>query len=463
MAKTRTVFVCSNCGSEAAKWTGRCPSCNQWNTFVEEIVIARNQQDTARRSAVSSVPMPLKEINPLTFPRLNTGIGELNRVLGGGLVKGSVVLIAGEPGIGKSTLALQVALSMNDHKILYVSGEESTDQIKLRADRIGRIHDQCFVLNEVSLEKILGHLSALKPEILIIDSVQTMEDDSLDSSPGSVSQIRDCTVKLMRFAKENATPVMLIGHITKDGAIAGPKILEHIVDTVLLFEGDQQYMFRMLRASKNRYGATTELGIFEMAHEGLKQVENPSGVLISRNHEGLSGIAAGVTVDGARPFLIEVQALVSTAAYGMPQRVSTGFDVRRLNMLLAVLERRAGFKLASRDVFLNLAGGLRISDPALDLAIMIAILSSSLDRPLGRKICFSAEVGLSGEVRPVGRIENRIKEAERIGFSEMMISGSHEKTGHLKESIRLLKVDRLEEAIRLLFGKNSDRSSNRHI
>jgi DNA repair protein RadA/Sms len=454
MAKTRTVFVCRSCGTESSKWIGKCPSCGEWNTFVEEVVVKTSGATASPFQESNSVPVRLHEINTEAQPRLDTQTGELNRVLGGGLVRGSVVLIGGEPGIGKSTLALQVALAMNKYKVLYISGEESAQQIRMRADRIGRVNENCFILSEISLQNIFTHLLQVKPDILIVDSVQTLQDEALESSPGSISQIRECAGKLMKFAKETATPVFLIGHITKDGTLAGPKILEHIVDTVLLFEGDQHYLYRILRATKNRFGATAELGIFEMQDDGLKEVSNPSEILINKSNEGLSGITTAATIDGIRPFLIEVQALVSTAAYGTPQRVSTGYDVRRLNMLLAVLERRAGFKLATRDVFLNLAGGLRVTDPALDLAVIGAVLSSGVDTSITKKMCFSAEVGLSGEIRPVNRIETRIREASRLGFTSIMISGAYEKISMPgKDVIQIIKVNRVEEALKKLFGK----------
>jgi DNA repair protein RadA/Sms len=452
MAKAKTVFICRNCGTEAAKWIGKCPSCGQWNTFIEEVVIKTSgASDSSFYSGTTSTPVKLHEVDSKSQPRLDTQTGELNRVLGGGLVRGSVILIGGEPGIGKSTLALQVALAMSKYKVLYISGEESVQQISMRAERIGRKNDNCYVLSEISLQRIIGHIQNLKPDILIIDSVQTLQDETLESSPGSISQIRECAGKLMKFAKETSTPVFLIGHITKDGTLAGPKILEHIVDTVLLFEGDQHYMYRILRASKNRFGATAELGIFEMLHDGLREVDNPSEVLINRNNEGLSGITTAATIDGIRPFLIEVQALVSTAAYGTPQRVSTGYDVRRLNMLLAVLERRAGFKIATRDVFLNLAGGLRVTDPALDLAVIGAVLSSGVDKPVTKKMCFSAEVGLSGEIRPVTRIEARIREASRLGFTSIAISGSFDRINLVEKKIKLIKVNRVDEFLKILF------------
>lgn len=400
----------------------------------------------------SPVPVPLSDVKTREVPRIDTRMDELNRVLGGGLVTGSVVLIGGEPGIGKSTLALQVALSMKDVKVLYVSGEESAEQIRMRADRISTAGSHCYVLSEVSLDAIFSHLEQLSPAVVIVDSIQTLQDESNDASPGSISQIRDCAAKLLKYAKETGSPVILIGHITKDGSLAGPKILEHIVDTVLLFEGDQQHFFRILRATKNRFGATTELGIFEMMQEGLREVKNPSEVLIHSGRESMSGVSVAATIDGIRPFLIEVQALVSTAAYGVPQRVTSGYDLRKLNMLLAVMEKRAGFRLAQRDVFLNLAGGLRVTDPALDLAVVTAVLSSSIDRPLDNKACFSAEIGLSGEIRPVSRIENRIREAERLGFHEIMISAAHSKVNLQDTSkIRLLKVSRLENAMKALF------------
>jgi DNA repair protein RadA/Sms len=452
MAKTRTVFVCRNCGFEAPKWIGKCPSCSEWNTFNEEVVAKTSAIADGFLPGGSARPVKLHEVDYRSQPRLDTQTGELNRVLGGGLVRGSVVLIGGEPGIGKSTLALQVALAMSNYKVLYISGEESVQQISMRAERIGKKNENCYVLSETSLQHIFTQLQNIQPDILIIDSIQTLQDEALESSPGTITQIRECAGKLMKYAKETSTPVFLIGHITKDGTLAGPKILEHIVDTVLLFEGDQHYLYRILRASKNRFGATAELGIFEMMNDGLREVTNPSEVLINNTNEGLSGITTAATIDGIRPFLIEVQALVATAAYGTPQRVSTGYDVRRLNMLLAVLERKAGFKLATRDVFLNLAGGLRVTDPALDLAVIGAVLSSGVDKAITKKMCFSAEVGLSGEIRPITRIENRIREAGRLGFTSIMISGAYEKINvQGNEAIQVIKVNRVEEAVSKLF------------
>ncbi|MCX5841792.1 MAG: DNA repair protein RadA, partial [Deltaproteobacteria bacterium] len=390
MAKSKTVFFCRNCGAEAPKWLGKCPACGEWNTYVEEVVRAKTPAEHHRDSEKSARPVALSEISSAEEVRLDTGIGEFNRVLGGGLVYGSVVLLGGEPGIGKSTLALQMALNLPHEKVLYVSGEESNRQIKIRAERLGLSNENCLFLGETSLDAIFSQIGQINPSLVIIDSVQTLQDESIESSPGSISQVRECAVKLLRFAKESSTPVILIGHITKDGTLAGPKVLEHIVDTVLLFEGDHHYLYRILRSTKNRFGTTAELGIFEMQQSGLREVLNPSEILINKNNEGLSGVAIGATIDGVRPFLIEVQALVSSAAYGMPQRIATGYDVRRLNMLLAVLEKRAGFKLAARDVFLNIAGGIRISDPGLDLAVIIAVLSSNFDRPVKKNICMSA-------------------------------------------------------------------------
>ena len=453
MAKSKIIFVCRNCGAEAPKWLGKCPACGQWNSYVEEIIRTKMPSERPGDPEKNARPVRLSEISSVEEIRLDTTIGEFNRVLGGGLVQGSVVLLGGEPGIGKSTLALQVALKLTREKVLYVSGEESNRQIKIRAERIGLSNDNCYFLSETSLDAIFNQIANVHPGLIIIDSVQTLQDESLGSTPGSISQVRECAIKLLRFAKETSIPVILIGHITKDGTLAGPKVLEHIVDTVLLFEGDHHYLYRILRSTKNRFGTTAELGIFEMQQLGLREVTNPSEILINKNNEGLSGVAIGVTVDGARPFLIEVQALVSTAAYGMPQRIATGYDVRRLNMLLAVLEKRAGFKLVNRDVFLNIAGGIRINDPGLDLAVIIAVLSSNFDRPVKKDICFSAEIGLSGEIRPVNRIEQRIREAEKLGFRTMLISSGYEnKLTPAKKGLSIVPVAKVEDALKYLFS-----------
>jgi DNA repair protein RadA/Sms len=453
MAKSKIVYFCRNCGAEAPKWLGKCPACGQWNTYVEEVIHAKTPAEKHTHRDKEARPLRLSDISSTEEMRLNTGIGEFNRVLGGGLVQGSVVLLGGEPGIGKSTLALQMALNLNHVKVLYVSGEESSRQIKIRAERLGLSSEQCYFLNETSLDAVLNQTANLNPGLVIIDSIQTLQDESIDTSPGSISQVRECAVKLLRLAKETSIPVILIGHITKEGTLAGPKVLEHIVDTVLLFEGDHHYLYRILRSTKNRFGTTAELGIFEMMQSGLREVTNPSEILINKNNDGLSGIAIGATIDGIRPFLIEVQALVSTAAYGMPQRIATGYDVRRLNMLLAVLEKRAGFKLATRDVFLNIAGGIRITDPGLDLAVMVAILSSSFDRPVNKNICMSAEVGLSGEIRTVSRIEQRIREAAKLGFKNILISSGYEnKITASEKDIKIISVSKVEDALKYLFS-----------
>ncbi|QKG78847.1 DNA repair protein RadA [Tenuifilum thalassicum] len=457
MAKTKSVYICQNCGAESVKWLGRCPSCGEWNTFVEERVTKESKKrpglvDVSR----NATPKPLKEIETSNEKRIDTRIGELNRILGGGIVPGSIVLLGGEPGIGKSTLALQLALGMNQHKVLYVSGEESARQVKIRADRINPNNQDCLILNETLLENILTQVENVQPQLIVIDSIQTLYTDTIESSPGSVSQIRETAAALLRYAKTSGVPVILIGHITKDGSIAGPKILEHIVDVVLQFEGDQNYLYRILRSSKNRFGSTSEIGIFEMQSSGLVEVTNPSEILLSHRDEQLSGIAVAATIDGARPFLIETQALVSTAVYGTPQRSTTGFDQRRLNMLLAVLERRAGFRLANKDVFLNIAGGLKVNDPAIDLAILAAILSSTLDVPISGTTCFAAEVGLSGEVRPVNRLDQRIAEADKLGMSHIFVSRYNTKgLNYTSNSCKVVPVGRIEELIRHLFGRDS--------
>lgn len=454
MAKTKTAYVCSNCGNDSPKWLGKCPVCGEWNTYVEEII----SKDTSAKKGLSGFetskakPLLLKEVETGEEPRIDLQDGEFNRVLGGGLVAGSLVLIGGEPGIGKSTLILQTVLGNNAIKTLYVSGEESARQLKLRADRINSQSENCYIVCETNLEQIFVHIQNTKPEFVIIDSIQTIYTDAIESSPGSVSQVRECSAAILKFAKETNTPVILIGHINKEGSIAGPKVLEHIVDTVLQFEGDQHYMYRILRSIKNRFGSTAELGIYEMRQNGLREVSNPSELLLTQNHEGLSGVAIAAAIEGVRPFLIEAQALVSTAAYGTPQRSATGFDLRRMNMLLAVLEKRAGFKLIQKDVFLNIAGGLKVNDPGMDLAIISAVLSSSLDISIEKHICMAGEVGLSGEIRPVNRIEQRVLEAEKLGFSKMIIPQNNLKGFSLKVKIEIVEVRKVEEAFRQLFG-----------
>lgn len=457
MAKEKTVYVCTNCGQESPKWAGKCPSCGQWNTFVEEVV--RKEMPVAKHVAhgiesVRSKPQRLHEITSGEEQRIDMGDDELNRVLGGGLVEGSLTLIGGEPGIGKSTLVLQTVLRLTDKKVLYISGEESARQLKLRADRIPHPEaNNLLIACETSLEQIFTNIKNTAPDLVIIDSIQTISTENIDSSPGSIVQVRECSASILKFAKETGTPVILIGHINKEGSIAGPKVLEHIVDTVLQFEGDQHYMYRILRSIKNRFGSTAELGIYEMRQDGLRQVSNPSELLLTQDHEGMSGIAIACAVEGIRPFLIEVQALVSTAAYGVPQRSATGFDLRRMNMLLAVLEKRVGFKLAQKDVFLNIAGGLKVNDPAIDLAVISAILSSNMDTEIEAGVCMAGEVGLSGEIRPVNRIEQRISEAEKLGFTRMLVP-KHNLQGldRKKIKIELVPVRKVEEAFRQLFG-----------
>ena len=455
MAKLKSVYFCSNCGHESPKWMGKCPSCGEWSTFVEELIrkdTASKQEDTRSFEGVKSQPLTLKEIRADEEPRIDMQDVELNRVLGGGLVPASVVLIGGEPGIGKSTLVLQTILKLTGVRSLYVSGEESVRQLKLRAERIGIENDDCLIVCETNLDDIFKHVKKVSPQLLIIDSIQTVYSDALESSPGSISQVRECAAALLKFAKQSGTPVLLIGHITKEGSIAGPKILEHIVDTVLQFEGDQHYMYRILRSIKNRFGSTAELGIYEMNQSGLREVSNPSELLLTQNHDGLSGVSVAAAIEGVRPFVIETQSLVSTAAYGTPQRSATGFDIRRMNMLLAVLEKRAGFKLAQKDVFLNIAGGLRVNDPGMDLSVISAVLSSSLDMTIDRSTCLCGEVGLSGEIRPVNRIEQRIQEAEKLGFSRMLIPANNLKGVQKKMSIELQQVKRVSDAFRLLFA-----------
>lgn len=463
MAKDKIAYVCENCGQESAKWIGKCPSCGQWNTF-KEIRISSDTGSVAAKSAAQSLrsgrsghkaaPMKLRDISAKDEPRLDMHDAELNRVLGGGLVPGSITLLGGEPGIGKSTLTLQTILNMPERKILYVSGEESAHQLKMRAERLGGgMNDNVLVLTDTSLENIFAHTKEVMPELMIVDSIQTIATEDVDSSPGSISQVRECASAFLRFAKSSGVPVILIGHINKEGTLAGPKILEHIVDTVIQFEGDQHYMYRILRSIKNRFGSTSELGIYEMRQTGLRQVSNPSELLLTQDHEGLSGVAISSAVEGMRPFLVETQALVSSAAYGTPQRSATGFDQRRLNMLLAVLEKRVGFKLMQKDVFINIAGGLRVTDLAMDLSVIAAVLSSNVDTPIEHGWCLAGEVGLSGEVRPVSRIEQRIAEAEKLGFTDIVIPKYNLQGLNTKKyNINLHPVRKVEEALRALFG-----------
>lgn len=462
MAKDKIAYVCANCGHEATKWIGKCPTCGEWNTFKEIRVVhdatgigtAKAIQAAMPAARRTNIPLSISDIQVKDEPRIDLHDEELNRVLGGGLVQGSIVLLGGDPGIGKSTLVLQTVLRIPEKRILYVSGEESAHQLKMRADRIEKKDaGNVIVLCENSLENILSHLGDINPDIIIIDSIQTIQTSSVDSSPGSIVQVRECASILLRYAKTISTPVILIGHINKEGVLAGPKILEHIVDTVLQFEGDQHYMYRILRSIKNRFGSTSELGIYEMQQNGLRPVSNPSELLLTRDHEGLSGIAISCAIEGVRPFLVETQALVSTAAYGTPQRSTTGFDQRRLNMLLAVLEKRVGFKLIQKDVFVNIAGGFRVTDLAMDLSIIAAVLSSNVDTPIESEWCMAGEVGLSGEVRPVNRIEQRIAEAEKLGFKDIIIP-KHNLPGleTSKYKIKIHPVRKVEEALRILFG-----------
>ena len=468
MAKDKIAYVCSNCGQESQKWVGKCPSCGQWNTFKEIRVAGDSVSSIAKNVASASAragnvgkglrgksrPLLLREISTEEDPRIDMHDSELNRVLGGGLVPGSIILLGGEPGIGKSTLTLQTILQMPERNILYVSGEESAHQLKMRAQRIPHTDsDNVHILCETSLEAIFEHIKEVNPHLVVIDSIQTISTEDVDTSPGSVTQVRECASALLRFAKTSGVPVILIGHINKEGTLAGPKILEHIVDTVIQFEGDQHYMYRILRSIKNRFGSTSELGIYEMQQTGLRQVSNPSELLLTQDHEGLSGIAISSAVEGVRPFLVETQALVSSAAYGTPQRTATGFDQRRLNMLLAVLEKRVGFKLMQKDVFLNIAGGLRVTDLAMDLSVIAAVLSSNVDTSIDAGWCMAGEVGLSGEVRPVNRIEQRISEAEKLGFSHIIIPKYNlSALKGKKYNIELIPVKKVEEALRALFG-----------
>jgi DNA repair protein RadA/Sms len=454
MAKTKTVFVCQNCGAESPKWVGKCYACGEWNTYIEEIAITgKNRGLSLSLKKDKQKPVSISSVTVSDIPRIDTKIKELNRVLGGGVVPGSLILLGGEPGIGKSTLVLQMAMQLSNYKILYVSGEESPQQIKLRADRLSDLDgDHCLLVGETSLEQILVHIENEKPDFVVVDSVQTLERETIESAPGSVSQIRECTTGILRVAKEKNIPVLLIGHINKEGNLAGPKVLEHIVDVVLQFEGDRHYMYRILRSVKNRFGSTSEIGIFEMQSGGLREVSNPSEMLLAQHEEEMSGIAIAAALEGIRPFMIEVQALASTAAYGTPQRSSTGFDLRRLNMLLAVLEKRAGFKLAAKDVFLNIAGGLKVSDPAIDMAVMASILSSNTDLIVPKDACLTGEVGLSGEIRPVTRIEQRVSEAEKLGFNSIVVP-KYNRGINLKDyNIKVIQAGKLEEAFRFLFA-----------
>lgn len=455
MAKTKTLFFCQNCGAQSGKWIGNCPSCGEWNTYVEEVIQKEEKplHPVLRQSKENNKAHLINEIDIRSDKRYTTNNNELDRVLGGGMVPGSLVLIGGEPGIGKSTLMLQVALQMKNKKVLYVSGEESAQQIKMRAERIKLSSETFFILTETLTQNIFRQIETIEPDVVIIDSIQTLHTDYIESSAGSISQVRECASEMQKYSKVSHVPVFLIGHITKDGALAGPKILEHMVDTVLQFEGDRNYGYRILRSIKNRFGSTSELGIYEMQSTGLRQVENPSEILISQRDEDASGVAIASTMEGLRPIMIEIQALVSSAAYGTPQRSSTGFDLRRLGMLLAVLEKRSGFRLGVKDVFLNIAGGIKVDDPAIDLAVISAILSSNEDIPIEQKICFAAEVGLSGEIRPVNKIEQRIQEAEKLGFEQILISKYNLKGIDLKSpKIKITPVKKIEDVFQLLFG-----------
>lgn len=456
MAKNKTVYVCSVCGADSPKWLGKCPACGEWNSYVEEIISTKptnNKIDNFGDNSKKIKPTLINEIKSSEEVRMDMGDSEFNRVLGGGIVAGSMVLIGGEPGIGKSTLILQTILRLKGVKTLYVSGEESARQLKMRAERIGCNDSECYIVCDTSLEGIFTHIKNVEPQLLIIDSIQTISTDVLESSAGSVAQVRECAAAILKYAKESNTPVIVIGHINKEGSIAGPKVLEHIVDAVLQFEGDRHYMYRILRSIKNRFGNTSELGIYEMRQDGLRPVENPSELLLSQSHAGMSGVATAVAIEGARPFLIETQSLVSSAVYGTPQRSSTGFDARRMNMLLAVLEKRVGFKLAQKDVFLNIAGGLKVNDPAMDLAVISAVLSSNMDIAIDSGICMTGEVGLSGEIRAVNRIEQRILEADKLGFKKIIIPADNLKGfDRRKLSINIIEVRKVDEAFRQLFG-----------
>ena len=450
--KSSSRYVCSNCGAKAPQMIGRCPVCGEWGTYEEEVNMAVSTKKGGVGLRRGAQAQRLHEVDAREEMRIDMQSVELNRVLGGGLVPGSLVLLGGDPGIGKSTLALQVLMKMGDKKTLYASGEESAKQLKLRAERLAGTPENLYILAETSLERILDSVNEVQPEVVVIDSIQTIGTESIEASVGSLSQVRECAARILQYAKEKNVPFIIVGHINKEGSLAGPKVLEHIVDTVLQFEGDQHYVYRILRAQKNRFGSTSELGIFEMQQDGLREVVNPSELLLSSNREGLSGIAIAAAVEGVRPLLIEVQALVASAAYGTPQRSSTGFDGRRLNMLLAVLEKRVGFKLLQKDVFVNIAGGLRVNDPAIDLAVLAAVLSSNMDIALDEQTCITGEVGLAGEIRPVNRIDQRIREAEKLGFKQIIVpSGQKYDTHNLK--IKVLEVSRVSEAFKILLHK----------
>ncbi len=457
MAKVKKAFFCSNCGAQSPKWMGRCSSCGEWNTFEEEIIkqegSSRGRSFSGSSSASSRKPQLIHAVDTQSVDRITTRSVELDRVLGGGIVPGALMLIGGEPGIGKSTLMLQVVMQMRDQKILYISGEESDMQLSMRARRLGFEHDGCYILTETDTEAIFSHIGAMDPQIVVVDSIQTLTTPHLDSAAGSISQVRETAAEFQRFSKESGTPVFLIGHITKEGSLAGPKLLEHMVDTVLHFEGDHNQMYRILRAAKNRFGSTSELGIFEMRDRGLREVSNPSELLLSQRDEMISGVSVSASIEGMRPLLIETQALVTPAAYGTPQRSTTGFDLRRMNMLLAVLEKRCGFRIAAKDVFLNVTGGIRVDDPAIDLGVICAVLSSSEDIPLNEHICFAAEVGLTGEIRPVTRIEQRISEAAKLGFKEIFVSRHNLKGLEKKDfGIKTHPVTRIGQVFQMLFG-----------
>ncbi|MDG1159082.1 MAG: DNA repair protein RadA [Flavobacteriales bacterium] len=451
MAKIKTRYVCQECGNQSAQWVGKCNACGNWNTFVEEKLEKTRKGELQSSLDPNNKPILLKEVEAGKQPRMTIHNKELERVLGGGVVPGSLILFGGEPGIGKSTLMLQTAMEQNDWKILYISGEESATQIRMRAERIGAIHDQLYVLAETNTDRIFTHIDDIQPDVLVIDSIQTIHSSTVESAPGSVSQIRECTAEIMKKAKTENLPVFLIGHITKEGSLAGPKVLEHMVDVVLQFEGDRHHSYRIVRGIKNRFGSTNELGIFEMVGSGLREVSNPSEILIHQQDEDLSGAAIAVTMEGLRPMLIEIQALVSSAVYGTPQRSATGFDIRRMNMLLAVLEKRCGFKLGMKDVFLNMAGGIRVDDPSSDLAVIAAILSSGADMSVARDTCFAGEVGLSGEVRPVNRVDQRIAEADKLGFKRIFISKQQQLNKEFKFKLKVVPISKVSDLLKTLF------------